>query len=155
MTLFKTRRYLVLIRTTDDTWRHQWVKLKPGSPMPKYVPIGDDRFRFEPEHAFLLKGGDPTQLDGFWAPFKDWIDRRPRWIIYHRAPGEAPIDLTPDVVMDKSINPRLARVLTRSKLFDNYLSRLRYEGGINPTTVLIIMIGLGALLGVMYFGGYF
>lgn len=152
----KTRRYLVLVRTTDDTWRSRWVKIRLDAKKPlRYVPLGDDRFRFEPEHAFLLKGGDPTKLDGFWAPFRDFVDRRARWIIYYRAPGEAPIDLTPGVVTDKSINPRLARVLTRSRIFDDYLRKLRYEGGINPTTLLIIMIGLGALLGVMYFGGYF
>ena len=151
----KRRRYLVLVKTVDNTWQNQWVRLRPGGKVPTYVKVGEDRFRFKPEHASLLKGGDPTKMDGFWAPFKDFVDRRPRWLLFYRAPGEAPIDLTPSVLADKTINPRLARVLTRSKIFDDYLRKLRYEAGINPTTLLIIMIGLGALLGVMYFGGYF
>lgn len=151
----RSKRYLLLASDDEHNWHSRTVRLRPGGKVPTYVKIEDDRFRFEPEHAFRLRGGDPTREEGFWSAFIDWIDRRPKWIIYYRAPGEAPVDLTPSVQLNMEINPRLERVLTRSKLLDEYLRSLRYDKGVSLTMVFLILIGVGALLFLMYSGGYF
>lgn len=153
--LSSKKKFLVLVRQPDNNWAHAWVTLRPGGLVPKYVRVGGDRYRFEPEHSWLLKGGDPTRHDGFWSAFIDFVDKRDKFLLFYRGPGEAPVDLTPTVQTEMAINPRLGRILTKSKLYDDYLKRLRYDKGISPVMVMLMFIGIAALFVFMYLGGYF
>ncbi len=117
--------------------------------------VGGVRRQFQPEHAFPIRGGHPFRKDGFWTPLIDFLDVRPRWLIYYSEDDPEAYDPLPEILTQTELNPRLTRVLTMSSLFKDYLQRLRYDKGISPTLLVYIVVGLVGVLALMYFGGYF
>lgn len=144
----------MLVRDEVNNWHKQKVRLRVDGKRPKYVMVAGERYRFEPSEAFFIKGGDPFRYDGFWAPLLDWIDIRPKWLLFYRGPGESPVDMTTKVESKIDVNPRLLKVLTRSKLFDDYLRHIKYDKSVSTTTLVLILVGVIVLFIGMYFGGY-
>lgn len=151
----RTKTYLLLARSEDANYAKAQVVLgRPGSKVPVTVMVGGVRRRFEPEHAFPLRGGHPFRRDGFWTPLIDFLDVRPRWLLYYAGVDPEPKDPLSAIMTRTELNPRLTKVLTKSTLFADYLKRLRYDKGISPTLLVFIVVGLVGVLALMYFGGY-
>ena len=152
---WKCRTFYQLVMTEERNYYHGKIRVGPGILLPKFIKHGGDRCDFKPELSFTLKGVHPFKKDTFWSPLWNTFDRRVKHILFYRAPGQEPKDRATMVGIETALNPRLNRTLRKSKLYDDYLRRLQYNTGISPTMLLIVILGLSAFLGVLYFGGYF
>lgn len=156
------RTYWLWVRRVDGNYSHRMIRISDRSYVPASVEIDGIRRSFQPEKAYWFTGWSPYATQGFWTPLKDFIETVliqrqviKRFILFYEPGDPKPVDRISGVGVTVEINPRLSRVLTNSKLYDNYLKGLRYGSSVNMTMILLVLIGCGALLLVMYGMGYF
>ena len=106
--LSSKKKFLILVRQPDNNWAHAWVTLRPGGLVPKYVRVGEDRYRFEPKHSWLLKGGDPTRHDGFWSAFIDFVNGGDRGFYSAQVERESVSGCGPDARWFEAFDAKVA-----------------------------------------------
>lgn len=121
----------------------------------KSIKHGEHKYYLRDTKAFKMGAWWPERSSSWFAPLYDAIASKiPTWTFFFNEGESEPLDRVSLVRAETKINPRLVRVLTLSKLYNDYLRRLNYGGSVSTKTLLILMIALGALVAVMYFGGY-
>lgn len=112
-------------------------------------------YAFKPTKAFRLENMNTWDPDSRLSPMLDliWPYVSDTLVLFYTVGDPEPMDKC-RIGISENVNPRLLRVFTNSKLFNDYLRKLNY-GSVVSTKTLLIMLGAFALLFVvLYFGGY-